>query len=147
MPTVEIPTIAFSEWRRWYARSRPSREFDVPADFGILGLYVLAAADLILVEQPAEERFLQTDVLYIGMSTHVEQRLAYTHKAVSTYRTEFNDQQCSKLWFSSRHSDWNNRDLRKPHGAVALATVALYERFLLLSYAGKHGQFPRLNRM
>ncbi len=147
MPTVDIPTIVFSEWQRWRARSRPSQEFDVPADFGILGLYVLAAADSTLVEQPAEERYLQASVLYIGMSTHVEQRLASTHKAVSTYRTEFNDQECSKLWFASWHSDWNNRELRKPHGAVALATIALYERFLLLSYARKHGRLPHLNRM
>lgn len=146
MASIEVPNIYFGGWQRWRARSRPSQDFDVPADFGCLGLYLFATTetDLSAVEN-SKERHLEEHVVYIGMSTHVEQRLERTHHAIVKYREQFNDDKCNNLWFAIWHSDWTNREHNISRKTVALASIALYERALLLAYATKYGRFPACN--
>ncbi len=148
MANLEVPPLLFTEWHRWIARSRPSQNLDVPPEFGILGLYLLARSDAeaFPAELGTDERHLHSQVVYIGMSTHVEQRLERTHAGVRRYREHFEDSRCKNLWFSVWHSDISNWHLEKPAGVVARATIALYERALLLAYAKKHGRLPLLNK-
>ena len=96
--------------------------------------------------EPDTVRHLQPQVVYIGMSTHVERRLERNHAGVARYRKHFEDPKCKNLWVSIWHSDTTNWDLGKPAGVVGCATIALYERALLLAYALKHLRLPVLNR-
>ena len=89
---------------------------------------------------------LQAHVLYIGKSTQVEQRLERTHKAVAKYRVQFDDKHCEKLWFSTWHSDWTSMESDGRRKAVNLASMAYYERAVILAYVRKHGRLPVLNR-
>lgn len=148
MANLEVPPLLFTEWQRWRARTRPSQDLEVPPEFGILGLYLLAVSDaeVLPAELGAGERHLQSQVVYIGMSTHVERRLERTHAGVRQYCEHFEDSNCKNLWFSVWHSDISNWHLKKPAGVVACATIALYERALLLTYAKKHGRLPVLNK-
>jgi hypothetical protein len=145
---IEMPSPDFSGWKSWNLRYRPSEDFDVPQDFGILGLYILANIETgaVPADSAAGERHLQPSVVYIGMSTHVERRLERTHKGVAAYRKQFNDVKCERLWYSTWHSPWNNSGPLTAQRAIERATIALYERFLLLEFAKKHSALPELNR-
>lgn len=147
---IECPNLIFSEWRRWSSRPRPSQSLDVPPEFGILGLYLLAGLDETNSSPSSNNAdiYLQSEVVYIGMSTHVEQRLERTHSGVAQYRKHFNDSRCNNLWFSTWHSDVTNWSLRtrEKESIIAYTTVALYERALLLEYAKKYGRLPILNK-
>lgn len=148
MVNIEVPRIIFGEWRKWRTRFRPSQDMDVPTNFGILGLYLLAAHETeIAPDESPEERHLNERVVYIGLSAHVEQRLERTHHAVAKYREDFADTKWTNLWFTVWHSDWNNREHDTSRKTVALASIALYERALLLAYAKKHGRLPALNKV
>ena len=107
---------------------------DVPVGFGLLGLYLLAMSESELSTQASKgEQHLQEETVYIGMSTHVEQRLERTHLGVVRYRKLCGDSQRKNLWFSIWHSGASNWGLRQPSGVVACAKVAVYERALLLT--------------
>lgn len=147
MAALDIPIFAFSKWWRWRSRSRTSQDLDVPANFGLLGLYLLAMSESDLSSQASKgESHLQEQVIYIGMSTHVDQRLERTHLGVRRYRKVYGDNQCLKLSFSTWHSEATNSNLQRPAGVVACSEVALYERVLLLAYARQHGRLPVLNK-
>lgn len=108
-------------------------------------MYLLAMAETDLAVAGTDDRHLQGHVVYIGKSSHVEQRLERTHQAVGRYRANFNDKECKNLWFSVWHSEWSNSDYDSSRKAVALASIALYERALILAYVQKHGCLPALN--
>lgn len=134
----------FDQWKWWIVRDRPSQDVDVPADFGMFGIYVLAR----FVSQPTEKNFdpygMPKEVLYIGMSSHVDRRLERSHTAVRKYRKETGDDLCKKLWYVRAYSPWNNRSLKQI--STATAHVAYYERALILSYVNKYGALPKYNR-
>lgn len=144
MITIELPQIEFGEWQNWHSRPRPSRDLDVPANFGIFGLYIFARFE----SQPdatavSEAKYLQEEVIYIGMSSHVDQRLEKSHRAASRYRESFSDPQGKNLWFSVWSSPWTNGDRNR---VIAQASIACYERALILGYVHQHKQFPLLNK-
>ena len=142
MPQLDLPQFTFSQWERWRSRPRPSQVFDVPAEFGIRGLYLLANSESApIAEDYADEKYLHPQVIYIGESSHVDQRLERTHNAVRRYREANGDANCDKLWFSVWRSQWTNWDR-----ALAGASLALYERALLLAYVKRHEKYPALNR-
>lgn len=147
MTSIAVPNFGFTEWRRWSTRARPSQDFDVPRSFGILGLYLLAVSESDLsATAGTADQYLQQHVIYIGKSTHVEQRLERTHQAVARYRTQFDDNKCKSLWFSVWHSGWSNMQHDISREAIALASIALYERALILDFVQKNGRLPVLNR-
>ena len=118
----------------------------VPEAFGVIGLYVLAAS----TETPnpldfSDEDAFPPEVIYIGTSTHVEQRLERHHGAVSRYRKNSSDAQCQKLWFSYWHSEWSHDKGHQKPMPLALASVAFHERALLLAYVVQYGRYPILN--
>ena len=147
MPPPIIPTISFSPWVRWVSRPRPSQELDVPQDFGILGLYLLARETDDKVPDASTDGFnLPASVIYIGFSRHVDRRLEASHGAVLRYRNKSGDAQCKKLWFAMWRSDWSSmahKAGRKPQQHTALA---LYERAAIHAFAAKHGNLPEFNR-
>lgn len=144
MSLIEIPYLLFDDCRKWSSRPRPSQDFDVPLGFGILGLYVLAAS----AEEPPplSTADLPKEVVYIGMSRHVDRRLERSHNGVSLYKSTYSDAACTSLWFSVWRSEWSSGAHRFGVDPIALATVAVYERAVILAYARKHGELPALNR-
>lgn len=147
MSLIEFPDISFDNWRRWDERPRPSHDYEVPYEFGILGIYILAAAELKPGNSVAPNpKDLPQEVLYIGMSTHVDSRLEKHHMAVSRYKAEYSDASCQNLWFSTWLSDWTNTALSKRISPVAEATLAFYERGIILMYVRKFECLPALNR-
>lgn len=143
MPLIEVSSLRFWDWQKWDARPRPSRELDVPKDFGMLGLYLLAASDARPGSTDAPSvADLPEEVIYIGMSNFVERRVERYHTKVLEYRKSYADESCQKLWFSTWQSEWSNDS---PSGTVASASLAFCERALILAYADKHGHYPALN--
>ena len=140
-----LPPVAFSEWRKWRVRERASDQFDVPREFGILGLYVLGTWDGSPGSGPADKRHLAPDVVYIGMSDHVLRRLERTHAAVQRYRVDFNDPLCSRLHFAQWESAWTNFGPRKGR-VVQAAVLRALEAHLIAEYAMNFGRLPALNR-
>jgi hypothetical protein len=142
-------TIAFGRWKRWHLRDRPSQNLEVPVKFGILGLYILATADVDeITDAYYAKQYLHSSVLYIGMSRHVDTRLERTHKAVNRYRAMFNDNECKNLRYAIWYSSWTSHGYRVANDSqsvVANAKLALFERALLLSYAQMHGRLPLFN--
>ena len=146
--TQYVPEISFDAWKKWRDRDRPSAELDgVPSHFGLMGLYLLATAE---VDEPSDASaqlvHLHPAVIYIGMSAHVDRRLERWHGAVGAYRRDTGDRMCRHLRYALWQSGWTNSRQREEF-PVAWATVALYERALLLSFARAHGRLPLLNRM
>jgi hypothetical protein len=119
----------------------------MPIVFGLLGIYLLATSDVDAQAETAENRFLDEAVVYIGMLTHVEQRLERPHKAVSAYRLQTGDASANNLRFSIRHSGCCKWQYARKGPVVAAATIAVYERVLLLAYAEKYGRLPLFNRL
>lgn len=147
MAQLEIPKLAFNGWRKWSARPRPSQNFEVPLEFGILGLYLLAEAEGIPGDDLApNSENLPEEVLYVGMSTHVDRRLERTHNAVTRF-ADSKGANMNNLWFAVWQSEWTNTNLKQSRGIIALATLAVYERALILAYARKFGRLPNLNRI
>src|SRR5205807_6869406 len=112
----------------------------------LLGLYLLAAADQDPNVGDTKKEYLKSEVVYIGMSTNVDQRLERTHKAVARYCRNYTDPGGQRLWFSLWQPGWTNRERSSARRAVRLASIALYERVLLLAFATEHGFLPVLNR-
>ena len=133
-----VPNIVFGAWQKWAIRDRPSQDFDVPPNFGLYGLYLLSMAEPNVPPAATDpDRHLQDHVLYIGKSTQVEQRLERTHRAVAKYRAKFDDKLYTKLWFSTWHSGSNSMENDKSRKALNLASIAFYERAVILAYVRK----------
>lgn len=147
MHLMNIQKLQFGAWRKWRERPRPSQDRDVPPDFGILGIYILASSETKpgAVDYPSTTN-PQEEIVYIGMSGNVDRRLERTHGAVVRYKTMYSDPSCRKLWWSIWCSDWTNMSSRTPAGVLAAATLAAYERGLILAYAQAHKHLPSLNR-
>ena len=139
---------AFEKWISWGHRPK-LRDGDiqgVPRRFGLFGLYLLAHAEdgTSLEGAAGSDRHLLSNVVYIGMSTHIDQRLS-AHSAVRRYRQRYDDRQCSRLWLSVWHSgttsfaDTSSR-------SIAHTELALLERLLLWQYAHTFKRLPALNR-
>ena len=75
---MDEPVVRFSKWKKWIYRDRLSEEFDVPDDYGLLGVYLLAAP----LPSDQELYHLAPEVIYIGMSSHVTKRLDKNHVTV-----------------------------------------------------------------
>ncbi|MCE4546498.1 MULTISPECIES: hypothetical protein [unclassified Caballeronia] len=87
---LEIPDLPFSPWRAWNLRDRPSADFDVPREFGIFGLCLLADGHGdSSCKRPSTGRHLCPKVIYIGMSQHVDRRLKEAHHPVKAYRLQY----------------------------------------------------------
>ncbi|MCR4467942.1 hypothetical protein [Burkholderia sp. SCN-KJ] len=145
MDAIEIPAIEFPQWMRWAHRERPSRDFDVPVGFGLLGIYMLATSEVDAGSTAGGDRYLDEAVIYIGMSAHVEQRLEQSHEAVKAYKQQSGDLAASNLRFTIWHSGATKGPYERKVPAVEAATIAVYERVLLLKYAEKFGRLPRFN--
>jgi hypothetical protein len=147
MATIEIPAIKFPQWKRWANRERPSQDFDVPVDFGLLGIYLLATSEVDAGLPPEADRYLDEAVIYIGMSDHVERRLEQSHDAVKAYKKQSGDLAAGNLRFTIWHSGAAKGPYERKGPVVAAATIAVYERVLLLKYTEKFGRLPRFNRL
>lgn len=146
MTLIEIPNLSFDKWQKWADRPRPSLDLDTPLRFGVLGLYILAESTENLGHGPIPlSGDLPEGTLYIGMSTNVHRRLEATHRAVQRYRNQENAG-TSNLWFTTWQSEWSNSKAKQSCGIIGKATLALYERALILSYARTYGRLPKLNR-
>jgi hypothetical protein len=139
---MDEPEVYFSNWNKWKYRERLADDFDTPDDFGLLGVYLLAA------QLPADQELhhLAPEVIYIGMSTHVTKRLDKTHKAVCEYRHEFGDSKGEKLYYSDWLSPWSNWNQDDNLGQAQVAFIHYIERKLIWEYAKKHHALPRFNR-
>lgn len=146
MPSInsnDIPDLVFSPWRHWKGRPRPSKQLDVPVDWGLLGLYLLASEDaLVALDQPGHKRHVASQILYIGMSRHVDRRLEKHHSGVRRYKERYGDADGAKLVFSMWQSSWSNTVENSVHDAA----LAMYERILLWEFAKANGRLPALNR-
>ena len=138
---MEEPEVDFSKWRKFKNRDRLSEDFDVPDDFGLLGVYLLASP----LPSDQELHHLAGEVIYIGMSSHVTKRLDRSHKAVRQYRDEIGDDSVENLYYSEWSSPWSNWDQKSTIGQAQLAYIHYVERKLLWEYAKKHGGLPRFN--
>jgi hypothetical protein len=145
MAAIEIPVIEFAQWKRWAHRQRPSREFDVPIGFGLLGIYILATSAVDVESSIGADKYLDEAVIYIGMSAHVEQRLERSHEAVKAYKRQSGDLATNNLRFTVWHSGATKGPHERKGPVVQAATIAIYERVLLLKYAEKFGRLPRFN--
>ncbi|NPT37403.1 hypothetical protein [Paraburkholderia xenovorans] len=145
MAAIEIPEIKFPQWRRWANRERPSQDFDVPVGFGLFGIYMLATSEVDAGLSPEADRYLDEAVIYIGMSGHVEQRLERSHDAVKAYKQQSGDLAAGNLRFTIWHSGATKGPYERKGPVVAAATIAVYERVLLLKYADKFVRLPRFN--
>ena len=138
---MDEPIVHFSEWKKWIYRDRLSEEFDVPNDYGLLGVYLLAAP----LPSDQELYHLAPEVIYIGMSSHVTKRLDKSHKAVRQYRDKFGDTRIENLYYTEWLSPWSNWDQNRNIGQAQLAFIHYIERKLIWEYAKKHHGLPRLN--
>ncbi|KIG11206.1 hypothetical protein BurMR1_1866 [Burkholderia sp. MR1] len=147
MATIEIPAIGFPRWKKWANRERQSRDLDVPAGFGLLGIYVLATREVDACLLSETDRHLNEAVIYIGMSDHVERRLEEKHDAVKAYKQQYGDIAAENLRFAIWHSGAAKGQHERKGPVVGAARIAVYERVLLLQYAEKFGRLPRFNKL
>jgi hypothetical protein len=141
---ITVSPLKFGAWRPWKDRDRPSQELDVPQDFGLLGLYVLFASETAPSE-PLDIGVLPAEVVYIGMSSRVDQRLEKFHRAVKTYKAKFSDPTCHRLWHATWHHGTSNWERDECKAVIAATEVAFYERALIAMYAAQHGRLPAIN--
>lgn len=139
---IKEPNIIFSKWRRWSHRHCLTEDFDVPRDFGILGIYLFASPE----PTDSIKRHILSNVIYIGMSTHITRRLDKRHKAIRQYQEIFNDPGEQQLYFCEWQSPWTNWDIKKESGAEQLAFVRYIERKLIWEYAKKFHRLPIFNK-
>lgn len=148
MNPPDLPVFRFSSWEHWSTRSRPSTDLDgVPEAFGILGVYMLAAsAAKPTAIDLTKSTHLPSEVVYVGLSCQVEQRLERSHSAVRRYREQQADTGCNNLWYCHWRSDWSRHRGIREAAPLAYASIALYERALILAYVKQYGKLPALNR-
>lgn len=143
-PLADYEHIGFDPWRPWAHRDRPSQDYEVPESFGIFGIYLIAEFQNPPKKLEIDTSSLPKEVIYIGMSSHVDRRLEKSHSAVRKYRSETGDEQCRNLWYARAYSEWSNG---YAEGArIASAYIAYYERALILEYTRANQQLPKYNR-
>lgn len=139
---MKEPIVSFSKWRKWAYRARLKDQYDVPEDFGILGVYLLAISSpkIDVTDQIPHE------IIYIGMSSHVTKRLDRSHKAVRAYRADSGDDYAEHLLYAEWLSEWTNRGSKSVLN-VHLAYMHFVERKLIWLYASKYNQIPKYNAL
>jgi len=137
--------IWFDPWKPWHMRYRPSLDFEVPESFGIFGIYLIAAFQSTPVKKEIEPTSLPKEVVYIGMSSHVDRRLEKSHSAVRKYRRETGDERCENLWYGRAYSSWSNGV--SGNIEMARAYIVYYERALILEYTRANEALPKYNRI
>lgn len=146
MPSLEIPDFRFNQWQRYVDRPRISSDPEVPLDFGLYGLYLIARSNVDLNETArTAPKYLQSEVIYIGMSSNVERRLELPHAAVKRHRREYVDPNDSQLWVSIWHAGDSEFSASRRQNYVANASLALYERIVILAYIREFGRPPQFN--
>lgn len=137
--------VCFDNWQRWSYRDIPAQNCDVREDFGIFGIYLLACFPLECMCKDFDPDELPEEIIYIGMSSHVDLRLARSHKAVRKYRVDTGDSSCENLWYVRGYSVWSNSD--KNRNDMAKAYMSYYERALILKYARAYKVLPKYNQI
>ncbi len=129
----------FSDWRRWKYRERTADDSDVPKDFGVLGLYLLA------ISPSMESKPSHTDksIVYIGMSKHVMKRLEKSHDAVKKIKLVHG---LNELYYADFGIDVNNQCLHSDKGKVQLAYLRYLERKIIWEYANINNSLPEFNK-
>lgn len=140
---AEYEYINFGDWIRWSTRDRPSREVDdVPEIFGVQGVYLIGEFRSPPIQRSIEPKCLPQEIIYIGMSKHLDRRLEKSHQAVKKYRRETGDVHCDSLWYCRAYSHWSNISENK----AVTAYVLYYERALILEYVRAYGNLPKYNK-
>jgi len=139
---MEDPEVCFSKWKKFIQREQLGGGNDVPDDFGLLGVYLLAS----LLPSDEKPHHLAPDVIYIGMSSHVTRRLDRSHHAVRQYKDDSGDNYLDKLYYSDWMSQWDNRKPNSDIGRAQLAFIYYIERKLIWEYAKKHQRLPMCNK-
>jgi len=137
---MKEPKVEFSIWKKLKNRDRLRDDFDVPEDFGLMGVYLLASPF------PSDHglHHLAGEVVYIGMSGHVTKRLDQSHEAVRKYRDETGDVSVENLYFSEWISPLS-KQYRNGDNKPQLAYFHYIERKLIWEYAKKHNRLPKYN--
>ncbi len=138
---MDEPKVCFSKWRKYILRDRLSEESDVPKDYGLLGVYLLAPPF------PSDNGLyhLSPEVICIRMSRLITQRLEKYHKAISKYKKESRDFSLKNLYYTEWLSPWSNWNQYDDSGQVKLAFIHFTERKLIWEYAKRHHRLPKYN--
>ncbi|WP_404366764.1 hypothetical protein [Marinobacter sp.] len=144
MRGVNFEKIFFHDWEKWSHRQIPSHDLDVPEGFGIYGIYILGSFFGGPDEMVFDPKNIPEEVFYIGMSRHVDQRLAKSHTAVMSYRDATGDHSCQNLWYVKASSEWSGNSYTS--GPLAGSYIEFYERALILQYVITHKKLPAHNK-
>ena len=144
------PAITFTGWQPWALRSDTRREFDVPRDYDIPGIYLFAHFQ----SGPPEEGkliYASPAVIYIGVSKQTTIRMqGGNHRtAVKEYREKFDDAACKQLYFACGTLDvlWSNGSLgNTDDGKAKMAYLFYLERKIIWEHVKQTGKLPALNR-
>ncbi len=141
--------IYFISWDAWEKREKATWDCDVPTDFGLAGLYLLANfKDERDVTNESPPTHLDPNVIYIGVSDSPIHRLgSNSHGAVNRYKAKFKDPSLSNLYCTHWQSRITNYELKNSESGEAKRTYFLYlERKLIWEYATRFNRLPALNR-
>jgi hypothetical protein len=148
-PQIE-PTLTFSGWRAWALRGDTRREFDVPQEYDLPGIYLFAHSKS---GAPKEGKAIYASpaVIYIGVSKQTTIRMqGGNHRtAVKAYREKFGDPTCKQLYFACGTLDalWSNWSLDNTDDGKAKMAYLLYlERKVIWEHVKQTGRLPRLNK-
>jgi len=141
---MNVPEVYFSDWRKFQYRDRISEEMDIPASYGLMGVYLLASP----LPLPSDKSIyhLAPEIIYIGMSSHVTNRLDRSHNAVIKYKNESGDANVDMLCYSEWLSPWSNMDINSNAHKVRATFIHYIERKLIWEFANQHGLLPKYNR-
>jgi hypothetical protein len=149
----EDPRVDFPGWRSWSSRESTT-EFDpfldVPKTFDLGGIYLLAHFKTTPKRDDSRTpyRHLDSDVVYIGMSSRITFRLegGRHEKIRHKYKVLYNDKHCMCLYYSIYYSEWSTwQDWSSEMGKVKKAFLYYTERRLLWEYAKRFHSLPKLN--
>ncbi len=152
---IDEPQVTFPHWRSWNTRPSTSDNslWATPKDYDLGGVYLLAH----LPNTPdkngpyTSSLHLNSDVVYIGMSTRITARLeGNRHEKVrDKYRRFCKDPECEFLYYSIYYSeDWSTLlGWTSELGRVKRAFLYFTERRLLWEYAKTFGRLPALNHL
>lgn len=88
MPFADYDCLSFNRWTHWDSRLRLSKDVDVPVDFGIHGVYLIAKFDQAPEDRKFHPNELPKEIIYIGKSSHVDSRLEKSHPVIKRYKEQ-----------------------------------------------------------
>jgi hypothetical protein len=146
MRRLHADDVFFSNWTSWHSRERLDALDDVPHDFGISGLYLLARFETPEDSKSRCEPFhLNPNIIYIGVSRSTIHRLGRNHGTVARYKSTFSDVTLSNLYCSVWQSEISNYEIQRGN-AIARSFLLYVERKLIWEYTCTFDRLPRLNR-